>query len=493
MLLRFATAVVFVASLSALSQQATANAPEPEYRDQYTVLMGGRLVPLERETAMTDTQSRRNFVITPNTKVFESIPHTASPLRVPPGIHFFVKASVGDRDPSTVIHLHSLVAGKKDRRIPIITFKQSLIPFGGVKHERAEDDSIAFTVQKYGAGSLEIIPSTPLPPGEYAFVNGHEAQCFGVDAGLSTPVGGGEPAPTAAATRPAAPPPPEWRMRPVDKSNPNDEKHVAVLPGTVEANGKRGMALLSIGCNIFHYTAQQELRASLPVELQVRRELVTFNTEPFSCVGDGVTGSPSVYTEVGTQSIAARNACFDEQLPADPRESVTFGLSYEDAVVKSIMDASGGALTVRIRVQPSGTDDLIARFPLPQTASAVQSMIAPCVELLEAEHKREQDSIVASCPVIAGKTLSDVTVLVGPTLKKLSPDPDNDIGTAWNLPKSTKAHPVRPKLALACNYKSPAGPAEMIERKTLPIPVIANSCTYRQDEYTNIPYGDCTR
>ena len=82
----------------------------------------------------------------------------------------------------------------------------SLIPGGGVNHKRAPDEPIPVTIQQYGAGSLEITPLQPLDPGEYAFMSGHEAQCFGVDAGLSsgnTPT----PAPVQAAA-PAPPPPP---------------------------------------------------------------------------------------------------------------------------------------------------------------------------------------------------------------------------------------------------------------------------------------------
>lgn len=164
------------------------------------------MLPLEREKALTDTQNRRNFVITPSTRVFESIPKPASSVRVAPNTHFLVRMATADRDPQTLIHLQPLKATKKDREITLITYKQSLIPFGGIKHNRADDNTIAVEIKKVGTGSLEIIPQSPLPPGEYAFVTGHEAQCFGVDAGDGTDTAAGTP--TADKARSAAPPPP---------------------------------------------------------------------------------------------------------------------------------------------------------------------------------------------------------------------------------------------------------------------------------------------
>ena len=248
---------------------AQQDAPEPEYRNQYTILVAGQLVALEHQTATTDSQSRRNFVITPNTKVFESIPLTASPVRVPPDTHFFVKMGTGGVDPQTLVHLRPLTVGKKDRQIPIVTYKQSLVPFGGVKHERAGDDSLPVTIQKYGAGSFEIIPQSPLPPGEYAFVTGHDVQCFGVSAGLTEPTVGGQ-AQTASA-RPA-PPPPTWRITPMHKSGDIDETAQATTSGLSEAAGKRGSAILSIACTIHHFTGGAKDTASLDETLQVRRK-----------------------------------------------------------------------------------------------------------------------------------------------------------------------------------------------------------------------------
>jgi hypothetical protein len=106
--------------------------------------------------------------------------------------------------------------------------------------------------------------------------------------------------------------------------------------------------------------------------------------------------------------------------------------------------------------------------------------------------------------VIPDKTLANVDVLIGPALKKLTPDPENDIGKAWDMPKATKTHPTMPKMTLGCSYKDgSAGAADptasaqsapvATTKKLLPIPNTAKSCVFRVNEYTNEPYGNCSR
>ena len=122
MLCRFLPAILACCSLLHAQQAST---PEPQYGHQYNAVMGGQLVVLERQTAVTDTKSRRFFVITPSTTVFESINNPASPIRVGPNTHFLVRLATGDRDPQTLIHLQKLTPAKKDRQVPIVTYKAS--------------------------------------------------------------------------------------------------------------------------------------------------------------------------------------------------------------------------------------------------------------------------------------------------------------------------------------------------------------------------------
>ena len=285
---------------------------------------------------------------------------------------------------------------------------------------------------------------------------------------------------------------PAWRMLPPDTSNPNEAAHSAALAGVAQANGRRGPAGLTLGCTSGHYAGSAETYARLPVNLRVQTSMAAFMNRPgyhdFSCQGDGATGSPSVYVTVAGQSLSVRNACFDGDKPNSPVAPIEFGLSFEDALIRHIADSRGGELVVRFRESASSSDDLVARFPLPDQAPAVQQMIAPCLDLLAAEYKKERDSVVLECPIVEQKALSNVAVLTGPMLKPLAPDGENDIGTVWDIPRATKAHPVRPKVVLACTYSDEAGTTE---KKVLPIPATAVRCASREDEFTNVPYGRC--
>lgn len=286
---------------------------------------------------------------------------------------------------------------------------------------------------------------------------------------------------------------PAWRMLPSDPSDPSSHAHSVAIAGTAEAGGRRGPAALKLGCTYGQYTNSTQSHADLPVGLRVPTAMAAFMIKPgygeFTCEGDGATGSPSVYTEVGGHLITARNVCFDGEKPAAPAAPIELELRYEDALVKQIVDSQGGELVVHFRGKDGGPDDLIARFPLPEQAPAVQQMIAPCLDLLAAQHKRERDSIAVECPVLEGETLSDVAVLTGSAMKPLAPDGENDIGTAWDMPRVTKAHPVRPKLILACSYKNASGTTD---KKLLPIPSSAMWCASRSDDFTNEPYGRCS-
>ncbi len=485
---------LWLCALLAHGQQSTVAPLEPEYRDQYTILTGGRLLPVERETAMIETQSKTHFVITPSFSSFQTIRGAASPVRVTPSAHFFVKLAISDQDPATIIHLRKLVAGKEDRRIPYMTIRGSLVPFSGMKHERPPDDSIPFTVQKYGAGSLEIIPNVPLTPGEYAFINANQAQCFGVDAGSAAQaMGESGKAQPARTTQPANTTAAIWRLQPVDKSNPNGEIRTAVLAGTVEAQGRRYPAQLSMGCNLFHYTDSTPLMGELQIYLGLPRPLNNLLAGDFSCQGDGASGSPSVYTEIGSTHIPARNACFDDWSVQTGEASPTIdvGLIYEPKLVQSLLDTPGEPLAVHIRTEPAKPDNLVARFSLPQQNAATQAILKPCIDWMTAARQKELDSMVIACPALEGATLSEVAVVSGPRRKPVAADPENDIGAVWYLRPATKTRQVPSQRLLVCGYQNANGAVP--EKKTLLIPATASTCVFRTDNYTNEPYGICTR
>jgi hypothetical protein len=105
---------------------------------------------------------------------------TQLPVRVRSDAHFIVRMEIGDVDPATMVQLRPFKVGKGDRELLMHTAGGHV--FGGVKSQAADDTAIAVTVKKFGTKSYEVVPSQPLPPGEYFFtVLGMQADCFGVD------------------------------------------------------------------------------------------------------------------------------------------------------------------------------------------------------------------------------------------------------------------------------------------------------------------------
>ena len=154
-------------------------APEPEYVNQAYLLKDGKLQKLEI-TAFTMQHKTTNHIVTVKGTLTEVVEGTQSPVRVPPDAHFIIRLENSDIDPSTLIKLQLFKVGKGDREYLLHTAKAH--PFGGVSSKSPDDNSVPITIQKYGVKSVEVTPIAPLPPGEYFFRAGMQADCFGVDA-----------------------------------------------------------------------------------------------------------------------------------------------------------------------------------------------------------------------------------------------------------------------------------------------------------------------
>ncbi len=167
------------------TQATTTEAEEPQYVGQFFLLdTNGKLTPLEQQKPTMESKTHNHFISVSSTGA-QVVPNTASPIRALPSAHFIVRASPGAEniDPNTLIALKPFVVQKGERTMPISTAKAGM--FQGVKSQQAADSSIALTFKKYGKSSMEVIPSQPLPPGEYALAaNGGYGGvfCFGVDA-----------------------------------------------------------------------------------------------------------------------------------------------------------------------------------------------------------------------------------------------------------------------------------------------------------------------
>ena len=159
------------------------------------------------------------------------------------------------------------------------------------------------------------------------------------------------------------------------------------------------------------------------------------------------------------------------------------------------MQTPGKSLKLVIHPTNASKDAAVAMFQLPANATALQSAMAPCFELIENEEKRAHAQDLLSCPVLPGKTLVKADVLVGPAGKPLPWAEDSELPD-WTLPSVNKAHPVRPKLSLACYY-GPVGYLERasysLEKQLMSIPTAANHCSYRDLPTEGRSHAECSR
>jgi len=499
MITRLALTLLLGCPLVMHAQQASTPAAEPQYMYQFAALNpDGSLIALESEKLTTEHDTHNRFVYVKGSSE-QTVPGERSPVRLPSTATFVVKWVHGMDaiDPNTMVKLRPFVIQKGQRTLPLRSGKA--IIFSGTKSQSTPDNSLPVAFKKYGQDSLLITPQAPLPPGEYVLeANGGYAgvSCFGVDAGLAS-----LPPPAAP---PATPEPPVWKVKPVEHPDTITDSYEATLGGTSVANGKRGTAQLEVSCVVKRFAGESGTTANLNATLKIRREMMVFPTDALTCQGDGANGAPFLRTQLGDAPEQTRNLCFDGDASADPKEAVDLGLGYEGALLTSILQASSEPLVLKIRPQDGGPDALTASFQLAANGAEVLAAFDPCLRIEEAKRKKQADAIVVACPELPEKTLTAVDVLVGPAMKKLAPDPDNDIGGAWKLPAPTKTRPTVPKLTLACSYQDQTSPgiesapnaksvAASTAKKLLPIPATAKFCVFREDENTNAPYGHCSR
>jgi hypothetical protein len=492
--------LLLLAGYCAAAVSQTATPAEPEYVNQFFALgADGQLTPLERQP-MHHSIKRKNI---PMIKVdIESRQDVAggpaSPVHVGSSPNFIVKMMTGNVDPTTLMHLVQLKVDKQGRYY--VTGDQQGFVYTNGKSTGPQGDAAPLKVAKYGQNSLDVQPAQPLPAGQYALIiSPSMADCFSVDPSLadSAPAAGSM---NQSATAKAEPP--VWKMKPFQHPQTITDVYEATLAGLAEAGGRRGAAQIDISCTVNRFTGSAGTEASTNAVLKVRREMVAFPTDALSCEGDGATGSPILRTQLGTGQEQKRNLCFDGEPTADPKAVLSFGLTYEEPLISSLFQASGAPLVLKIRPQDGGPDALTTNFQLPANGAEVLAVFDSCLKIEEAQLKKKADAVVVACPEIPNRKLAAVDVLTGSAMNRLAKDKDNDIGEAWNLPKATKARPIVPKLTLACSYQdetvSTGGTASSAksaaaQKKLMPIPATAKSCVFRDDSFTNIPYGNCSR
>jgi len=172
------TLVLGMVAAGSFAQEAL---PEPEYVNEAYLLKGGKLDKVEMATLKFQSKTSNYFVSMKGT-TSQVIKGSQSPVRVTPDAHFVARLRDLNIDPATFIRLRAFKVGKADREYVMNSFSAHI--YGNADSKPTEDTTLPITFKKYGAESVEIIPSAPLAPGEY-FISfspsGLQVSCFGVD------------------------------------------------------------------------------------------------------------------------------------------------------------------------------------------------------------------------------------------------------------------------------------------------------------------------
>jgi len=274
------------------------------------------------------------------------------------------------------------------------------------------------------------------------------------------------PPPDAGTTSNAAPS--GWRIQASKDGNE------AAIAGVSRVNGRQASAVMALTCT--------------GAEIRVRR-IGLPDAEPLKCIGDMDRGNDVVKFSVGERPLEAGSICVayedDPKIPV-LKLPVDLGAGGLDEVVSS----PGSPMVIHIAFSDKPSDEFVAQFQLPQDASPID-FLHSCNKAAAPDAQATTDA----CPVLPGKGLRKAEVLTALGKPYKGPPTDNDIGVEWAIPKATKAHPVRPKLTLACYYGvglKPGDPNEPLEKKLIPISSKATDCSARGDTALGDLSATCT-
>jgi hypothetical protein len=170
-------AVLFVSS--GIAQKDLA---EPEFDNVFVELDAGKLIPLERQTALI--QGKASGFIVMSSKAASEFPGAKSPVRFHSNqpLEFIVRSPIASTtvDPSTLFVLRRLNVKKKSRELVIMAGHAT--PFGASTKTDLAEGVLPISFTHYGTSSLKVTTG-PLPPGEYALsqVFAQTVFCFGTD------------------------------------------------------------------------------------------------------------------------------------------------------------------------------------------------------------------------------------------------------------------------------------------------------------------------
>jgi hypothetical protein len=179
MKIRLLSVILLSCAVASIAQETVL---EPQFADVFFQMDSGKLIPLERETAVI--RGRASGFIVMSMKASWEISGAKSPVRFSSSqpLSFVVRSMLApsDVDPSTFYFLHKLDIKKKTRELVVMAGRAT--PGSATMNNDPAQGALPVNFVRYGASSLKMT-TAPLPPGEYA-LSGPYAQtifCFGVD------------------------------------------------------------------------------------------------------------------------------------------------------------------------------------------------------------------------------------------------------------------------------------------------------------------------
>ena len=172
-------ATVFICAIVGWPQEAVT---EPEFADVFFRPDAGKLIPLERQTAVI--QGKASGFIVMSMKSASEFPGAKSPVRFTSGqpIEFVVRTIPASTtvDPSTLYVPRKLGMKKKSRELIVMSGHAS--PLGASTNSPLAQGVLPVEFSRYGASSIKMT-APALQPGEYAVSRqyGQTVFCFGVD------------------------------------------------------------------------------------------------------------------------------------------------------------------------------------------------------------------------------------------------------------------------------------------------------------------------
>jgi hypothetical protein len=279
---------------------------------------------------------------------------------------------------------------------------------------------------------------------------------------------GGAPAAAPAPEQPAepaiVPPPPPggpsvasgtgWRVQNTKDGNE------AAIGGVGLVNGRKGPVVMALSCK--------------GAEVRLHRSMAPTDATTFFCMDmDG--GYDVAKFKVGERPFEQGSICGDDDT-STPVLKLPIDLGVGG--LEQFLSSPGSPVIIKIGLTDKPAGELTAQFQLPQDPSPIQylqSCLKPVVDTPK--------PWVNSCPTLAGKGLRKADLLTASGKPYTGTDPENTIGIAWDIPKATKAHPVRPKLTWACYYGEGARPGddstEPLQKMLVPINEKPSFCTLR--------------